>query len=385
MFLERTLNLPNLLKKKSFFLFGPRATGKSSLIKESFATDPSPPLVIDLLQSELYLRLSTSPEQLASMIMAHADHSIVIIDEIQRIPALLNEVHRLIEAYDIHFLLTGSSARKLRHGSANLLAGRARQAEIFPLTYIEIPSFDLAHYLTYGGLPIVHLSDEPIEDLHAYVDTYLKEEIQSEAIVRKLSGFTRFLQFSAITSGQLLNFANIANDAGVPASTVREYYQILEDTFIGFSVPAWTKSVKRKAISTTKFYFFDLGVRNTLAGIKVLEPMSDLYGQAFKHFIALELRAYISYRRKHWALSYWQSKNGQEVDFIMEDEIAIEVKTTTHVQDKHLKGLKALAEENICKRYFLLSRDTIERKVGNIEIVHWEVFLDRLWNGSGLF
>lgn len=382
MFLQRILNLPDQLEKKSFFLFGPRATGKSSLIRESFCALSPAPCIIDLLQSELYFRLSTAPEQLASIIMAYPNHAIVIIDEIQRIPILLNEVHRLIESYDMHFLLTGSSARKLRHGAANLLAGRARQAEIFPLTYTEIPSFDLIHYLTYGGLPIVHLSSEPLEDLHAYVDTYLKEEIQAEAVVRKLSGFTRFLQFSALTSGQMLNFAHIANDAGVPASTVREYYHILEDTFIGFYVPAWKKSVKRKAIRTTKFYFFDIGVKNILAGIKVLEPMSDLYGQAFEHFIALELRAYISYRRKHWTLSYWQSKNGQEVDFILEDEIAIEVKTTAHVQNKHLKGLKALAEENICKHYFLISHDLIPRKVDNMEILHWQVFLDRLWGDA---
>lgn len=376
MFVSRTLNLANLLKKKSFFLFGPRGTGKSSLISTQFNSNIP---IIDLLQQELYLRLSIAPDELESIIMAYDDHSIAIIDEVQRIPALLNVVHRLIEKNQIRFLLTGSSARKLRRNQANLLAGRARQAELFPLTYHEIPQFDLNKYLRFGGLPFVYLSEEPNEDLHAYVGTYLKEEIQAEAAVRNLQAFTRFLQFAALTSGQMLNFANIANDAAVPASTVREYYHILEDTFIGFMLPAWTKSVKRKAISTAKFYYFDLGVKNTLAKIKNLEPNSDLYGQAFEHFIALELRAYISYRRKHAELKYWQAKNEQEVDFIIEDDIAIEVKTTTHVQDKHLKGLKALAEENICKRYLLISHDRIKRKVNQIEIIHWRDFLEMLW------
>jgi uncharacterized protein len=375
-FFKRLLDLPALLEQKSYFLFGPRATGKTSLIRNQF---PEEVPVLDLLENKLYLRLSSAPDELESIILGHGDPSIVIIDEVQRIPDLLNEVHRLIEKTGIHFLLTGSSARKLRRSQANLLAGRARQAELFPLTSIEIPNFDLERYLQYGGLPMVYQSDEPVDDLHAYVNTYLKEEIQAEALVRQLPAFTRFLKFSALTSGEMLSFTNIANDSAVPASTVREYYTILEDTFIGFMLPAWTKTSKRKAINTAKFYYFDLGVKNTLAGIRSIPEQSDLYGKSFEHFIALELRSYISYHRKHLGLSYWQAKNGQEVDFIIGDEIAVEVKSTQKTQDKHLKGLKALAEEGVCKRYILVSQDKLKRRVGNIEIIHWQDFLRELW------
>ncbi|OGV43520.1 MAG: ATPase [Legionellales bacterium RIFCSPHIGHO2_12_FULL_42_9] len=377
MLFKRWLDLPDLLKKKSHFLFGPRSTGKTFLIRSQF---PQGTAILDLLESELYLRLSTNPGDLESIILAFNHPSIAIIDEVQRVPHLLNEVHRLIEKKGIKFLLTGSSARKLRHNQANLLAGRARQAELFPLTYIEIPEFNLDRYLHFGGLPMVYQSDEPNDDLHAYVDTYLKEEIQAEALVRQLPAFTRFLKHSALTSGEMLNFANISNDAAVPASTVREYYNILEDTFIGFMLPAYTKTIKRKPISTAKFYYFDVGVKNTLSGITSIPNQSDLYGKSFEHFIALELRAYLSYKRKHLPLTYWQSKNGQEVDFIIGDDIAIEVKTTNHTQDKHLKSLKALEEEKLCKRYILISHDKLKRRSGNLEIMHWQEFLTELWS-----
>jgi uncharacterized protein len=375
---QRLLNLESLLEKKSFFLFGPRATGKSFLIKHQLGDKA---LVIDLLQSELYLRLSTNPELLESMVTDNP-HRYVVIDEVQKIPILLNEVHRLIENKKIRFLLTGSSARKLRHGHVNLLAGRAWEANLFPLTSQEIPDFDLTRYLHFGGLPPIYASKFPHEELLAYVNTYLKEEIQVEALVRKIPAFSRFLQMSALTSGTMLNFASISNDAGIPATTVREYYQILEDTFIGFMVPAWQKTQKRKAVSTGKFYFFDLGVKNTLAQISQIDPRSDLYGQAFEHFIAMELRAYISYNRLHQTLSYWQTQQGHEVDFIVGDDIAIEVKTTSKVSRKHLKGLKRLAEENICNKYYLISHDKINRQEGEIKIIYWQDFLKDLWSGK---
>lgn len=376
MIFNRMIHLPRLLHKKSHFLFGPRATGKTFLIQKQLGENIP---LFDLLESRLYLRLMRDPGELESMIAAYAPSPYVVIDEVQRIPALLNEVHRLIEKKGLHFLLTGSSARKLRYNQANLLAGRARETWLFPLIYAEIPHFSLERYLQYGGLPMVYQSDEPEEDLYAYVSTYLKEEIQAEALVRRLPAFTRFLKASALTSGGILNFANLSNDAAVPASTIREYYAILEDTFIGFLVPAWTKTTKRKAISTAKFYYFDLGVKNTLADIEHIPPQSDLYGKAFEHFIALELRAYLHYKRKRIPLRYWQARSGQEVDFMLGDHMAIEVKTTQHVQDKHLKGLRALAEEKICKRHILISQDTLQRRVDGIEIIHWEAFLQQLW------
>lgn len=376
MFFERQLNLPKLLRSKSYFLFGPRATGKSSLVRHQF---PGNIPIINLLRSEVYLELSAKPYRLESMIKIHLPCELVVIDEVQRVPELLNEVHRLIEEQGLTFLLTGSSARKLRQKSVNLLAGRAREARLFPLTSVEIPEFDLNRYLKYGGLPVVYLSDEPEEDLYAYIDTYLKEEIQAESLVRNIPGFSRFLQTAALTSGHILNFTQIGSDVGLPASTVREYYYLLEDTFVGFMVPAYTKTRKRKAMSTAKFYFFDIGVRNALLDLGSVPFQTEVYGLAFEHFIAMELRAYLSYRRIRKPLQYWRAKHGQEVDFIIGDELAVEVKSTAQFKDKHGKGLQAFAEEEICKRHILISHDPISRKLGRIETLHWRIFLEKLW------
>lgn len=379
--LDRSLDLCNLLKKKSFFLFGPRATGKSTLIKQQLAKTC---LVIDLLRSDLYLRLSSNPYELESIIDAHEKPDIVVIDEVQKIPMLLNEVHRLIENRKIKFLLTGSSARKLKHHDVNLLAGRAWQAELFPLTRREIKDFDLDRFIKYGGLPAVYLSKYPEEELRAYVSTYLVEEIQAEALVRKLPAFSRFLQTAALANSKIINFSKIANDTGIPVSTIREYYQILTDTFIGFMLPAWKKTVKRKPISTAKFYFFDTGIKNTVAGIKHIDNKSEIYGENFEQLMVMEMRAYISYHRLNANLNYWRAKNGQEVDLVVNDKIAIEVKLSHKVTNKHLTNLKALQEESICSNYFLLSNDKVERKEKNISIMHWENFLDQLWDNKFL-
>lgn len=378
MYIQRLLNLTDLLNKKSFFLFGPRATGKTSLIKHQLQEDY---LRIDLLRSQYFLKLNSHPWELEEMIEAkNPKANLVVIDEVQKIPILLNEVHRLIEEKNIKFLLTGSSARKLKKQDVNLLGGRAWEADLFPLTWKEIPNFSIERYLQWGGLPTVYLSENPREELIAYVDIYLKEEIQAEALVRKIQSFSKFLQISALTSGKILNYNSLSNDVGIPASTVREYYQILQDTLIGFIVPAWNKTVKRKAVSTAKFYFFDVGVVHQLAGFQDLIPNTDIFGQAFEHFIAMELRAYLSYKRKHLSLSYWSSVNGYEVDFIIGDDIAIEIKSSKQITHKHLKGLKMLQEENICKRYFLVSFDKIARVTDGIEIFYWEDFLRELWD-----
>lgn len=375
------MSLPNLLEKKSFFLIGPRATGKSYLIRTQLTNKA---LVINLLHSALYIRLLNNPSELESIIDAQ-DKKIIVIDEIQRVPDLLNEVHRMIEEKNLVFLLTGSSVRKLKGENVNLLAGRAWQANLFPLTSQEIDNFDLERYLLYGGLPAIYSSEYPQEELYSYVETYLREEIQAEALVRKIPSFSRFLKVSALTSGEILNFTNIASDAAVPASTIKEYYHILEDTLIGFMLPAWTKSIKRKAISTAKFYYFDIGVKNTLAEIKTIDLNSNLYGQAFEHFIILEIRAYLSYKRTKKNLYYWRSKHGHEVDVIIENDIAIEIKSTKYISDKHLKNLSYLAEEKIIKKYFILSNDPINRKVGNIEIMNWQDFIKLLWANMILF
>ncbi len=380
MHLKRTLDLPSLLKKKSFFLFGPRATGKSTLIRDSFLDKEI--IMINLLRGEHYMRLTNTPQMLEEIICAQPNKNLIVIDEVQRCPELLNEVHRLIEEKQLTFLLTGSSARTLKKQGINLLAGRAWQAHLFPLTYHEIPSFDLMRYLRYGGLPSVYLSHYPTEELHAYVHTYLREEIQAESVTRKIPAFSRFLEVAALSSGKMLNFTEIASDTGIPVSTIREYYHVLEDTFIGFMVPGWTKSVKRKAISKAKFYLFDVGVRNTLAQIEEIPQKSDLFGQAFEHFIAMEIRAWLDYKRLNKKLAYWCSTHGAEVDFIIGDDIAIEVKTSTQIHDKHLKNLNLLSEENICKKYIIISFDKIERKKNHIDILHWETFLKRLWENT---
>ena len=383
--LKRLLDLPNLLSKKSFFLFGPRATGKSTLIKQQLSNSAK---VIDLLDSRLYLRLLNSPHDLESIINAAGKtvfdpqdrDNIVVIDEIQRVPELLNEVHRLIENKKLTFLLTGSSARKLRRGKANLLAGRVWEARLFPLTWNEIPDFNLDRYLRYGGLPPVYLSKFPYEELDAYVNTYLKEEIMAEGLIRKLPPFSRFLRSAALVNGEMINFSKLANDCQVPPSTVTEYVGLLEDTLVGFLLPSWKESIKRKAISTGKFYFFDPGITHMLAGTQPLDRNSHLYGKSFEQFIAMEIRAYLSYKRKKLQFSYWRSTHGYEVDFLIGLETAVEVKASQKITARDFKGLKALEEEKVFKNYILVSQDPINTRDKNFHALYWENFLDNLWD-----
>ncbi|WP_395947661.1 ATP-binding protein [Caedibacter taeniospiralis] len=265
----------------------------------------------------------------------------------------------------------------------NLLAGRARKAELFRLVSTEIPQFNLGHYLHVGGLPMVYLSDEPYEELAAYVNTYMKDEIQAESLVRNILGFIHFLKIASLTNGKMLNFTSIASDCGLPVSTVREYYYILEDTFLGFMLPAFTATQKRKAISTAKFYLFDLGVANYLAGIKQIPAQTETYGNALEHFIGLEIRAYLSYKRIDKTLSYWRSTSQMEVDFVIGHDVAIEVKTAQRAQDKHLKGLLAFKEEALAKRYILISLDPIAKKYNDgIEALPVDLFLQKLWAGD---
>ena len=376
---QRQLQLKQLIEKKSFFLLGPRATGKSFLIHQELGERA---LILNLLRSDLYLRLSQSPWELEAIIEAALDGKkdpIIVIDEVQKLPNLLDEVHRLIEEKKWRFLLTGSSARKLKHGHANLLAGRAWTAHLFPLSFSEIPNFRLEHYLRYGGLPAIYPSEFPEEELIAYAHTYLYEEIQAEGLVRKLPQFSRFLQVAALHNGLILNFNKVSSDTGVSASTIREYYEILKDTLIGFSLEPWNQSKKRKASSTAKFYFFDCGVTHALAGTQTLDRNSNLYGRSFEQWIALELRSYLNYRRKQEALGFWRSTHQHEVDFTIGNHTAIEVKASKKINTSDFKGLLALQEEEIFKNYFVVSQDPIEAKHGAIHCMHWKNFLTRLW------
>ena len=373
--IERQLQIAPLLAMKSFFLFGPRATGKTTLIRQQLAEIAT---IIDLLDSRYFLRLSGEPHELESLIAA-APADIIVIDEIQRIPELLNEIHRLIETQNITFLLTGSSARKLRRGNANLLAGRVWDARMFPLIYRELPDIDLDRYLRYGGLPAVYLSEYPVEELDAYVNTYLKEEILAEGLIRRLPPFSRFLKTIALANGEMINFTKLANDCQVPPSTITEYVGLLEDTLIGFLLPAWTESKKRKAIKTGKFYFFDPGITHMLAGTETLDRNSNLYGKSFEQFIGMELRAYLSYRRKKLPLTYWRSKNGHEVDFLLGNKTAIEVKASKKISKNDFKGLEYIKEEGVFKNLILVSQDLVSTRTDNILTLPWERFLSDLW------
>ncbi len=378
---KRLLNLPKLLKKKSFFLFGPRSTGKTYLIRQQLQKGS---ILIDLLKSNYFLRLSANPSELEHIIDADPNnHSIVVIDEVQKIPELLNEVHRLIEERPkLKFLLTGSSARKLRRGNADMLAGRAWKTNLFPLTWKEIPNFDLNRYLRYGGLPQVYPSKYPDEELDSYVQTYLNEEIRAEGLIRSLPPFSRFLKTAALSNGTVLNFTKIASDSQVPPSTVREYYSILEDTLLGFPLEPWTASKKRKAIQTSKFYFFDTGVTHTIAGTKTLDRNSNLYGNSFEQLIIMEIRAYLNYFRIKDPLTFWRSTHGREVDILIGDHTAVEIKSKQKISPKEQKGLRALSEECLFRNYYLVSQDQISTKYGNIISLFWEDFLKRLWDGD---
>ena len=373
--IQRQLQLGPLLAKKSFFLFGPRATGKTTLVRQQLAEKA---FIIDLLDSRYFLRLSSAPHELESLIAA-TPANIIVIDEIQRIPELLNEIHRLIETRHLTFLLTGSSARKLRRGRANLLAGRVWNAGMFPLIYQEIPDFDLSRYLRYGGMPAVYLSAYPEEELDAYVNTYLKEEILAEGLIRRLPPFSRFLKTIALANSEMINFTKLANDCQVPPSTVTEYVGLLEDTLVGFLLPAWTESKKRKAIKTGKFYFFDPGITHMLAGTEALDRNSNLYGKSFEQFICMELRAYLSYRRKKLPLTYWRSKSGHEVDFLIGTRTAIEVKASRKIGRNDFKGLNYLKEEGVFHNLILVSQDPVSTLTDSILTVPWQKFLSDLW------
>ena len=375
---KRALNMSRLVSLKSFFLFGPRSTGKTTLLRTQFPDIQ----IINLLSSSVFMTLAENPSKLHDIIHEQSEnHQLVIIDEIQKIPELLDEIHNLIESTPIHFILTGSSARKLKRSGVNLLAGRAWQANLFPLVSSEIHDFDIHRYLQFGGLPQVYTNEYPVEELDAYINTYLKEEIQAEALVRNQISFTRFLKIAGLSNTLQLNYANIASDAGLPASTIRSYFSILEDTFTGFLLESWQESKKRKAVATPKFYFFDTGVANFLAGNNDIKKGSGEYGKVFEQFIAMELRAWLSYRRVKKTLRYWRTRSGTEVDFLIGDDTAIEVKTAERIQDKHLKGLRSLREEDIFSRFILVSFDEINRKTTDgIRILHWSRFLELLWN-----
>ena len=380
--IQRKLDIAKEAEKKSIFLFGPRQTGKTFLLHHLFPEAK----FYNLLLSDTFFELSQKPsllrEELTAMAKKKPFRSPVIIDEIQKLPILLDEVHNLIESLGIRFVLTGSSPRKLRRGGYNLLGGRARERHLFPLSFAEIPEFSLEKVLTVGSLPSIYFSDEPNEDLISYCGTYLQQEIQVEGAVRNIENFSRFLKTAACVNTELLNYESIALDARVPARTIREYFAVLEDTLIGKTVEPYKKTPNRKAVSKGKFYFFDLGVCNCLAGITHVPPQSALFGKAFEHCIFTELRSYGEYRKDRRPLTFWRDIYGNEVDFLVGDEIALEVKATDLVQQKHLRGMRILSSELKLKHKLVVSRDTNPRSIDDILILPVQEFLNRLWDGE---
>ncbi len=379
------LDLDHLLKEKSVFLFGPRQTGKSFYIGRQLGEQPA--LVYSLLDRGLFLRLQADPTLIRQEIAARGlSGCLVVIDEIQKCPELMDEVHLLIEERGIRFLLTGSSARKLKRAGTNLLGGRGRGRTMHPFVYPEVRDygFSLEGAMFSGLLPPHFLSTNPEEDLAAYVDRYLTEEIAAEGLTRNLPSFARFLQTAATVNTRIINYSNVAGDAQVPRQTVQVWFQVLRDTLIGFDLPPYTATVKRKAVETVKFYFFDLGVVRALRRLPRITSESVDFGEFFEHFIFLELKAWTDYRSPRTRLSYWRSTSGFEVDFLLDERVAIEVKATDMVHGKHHKGLRALREEGKIERSILVCREPRPRLTDGIEIMPWEFFLETLWK-DGIF
>lgn len=378
MMLDRILKL-NEIEEDSLFLWGSRQTGKSTLLKRLF---PKARLY-DLLKTDVRMAFQMRPAQLREECQMLDESEIVIIDEVQKIPALLDEVHWLIENRGLKFILSGSSARKLRRSGANLLGGRALRRTLFPLVSAEIPDFDLKRALNNGMLPRHYLVTDPSKRIQSYIGDYLQQEIVEEAVVRQLDAFTRFLQVTAMCNTEIVNYTNIAQDCGVSAKTVKEYFSILEETMLGFFLPAYSRVVKRKLIQSPKFYYFDVAIPNHLLHRVPLQQGTDIYGHALEHFVIQELRAFLSYYfGEDKPLSYWRTlDNKYEVDAIIGNaEIAIEVKSSNRVSSNDTKGLKAFGEEHPDAKLILLSLEERPRLLNGIEVWPVEHFLERLWS-----
>lgn len=362
------------------FLWGARQTGKTTYLRNTFPDA----MYFDLLDTSLSAELSVHPSLLREQVLA-AKPELVVVDEVQHVPLLLEEVHWLLENTATRFVLCGSSARKLRRGSRNLLGGRAVDVFMHPLTSHEIGQVDLFRLLQHGALPIHYLVDEPGPLLKAYVNNYLKAEIINESATRNIPAFSRFLQMAGLCHGQQINFANFARETGVAATTVRNYFQILDDTLLGFMLEPWRGRRKRRLVETAKFYLFDIGVANQLhPEAATIAEGSDRFGRAFEHFVINEVRAYLAYRGLDHPLSFWRTSSGFEVDLVVGAmELAIECKSSRRVRTGDLKGLRALGEEHSPRRKLVVSRvETPRSTEDGIEIVRWEDFCKELWGGG---
>jgi len=375
-----TIDLPS---RKSAFLWGPRKTGKSTYLLEKFPRS----VVYDFLQTDLFLDYSKRPSLLRERLLAKNSMTLkypVILDEVQKIPPILDEVHWLIENKGLRFILCGSSARKLKRGKANLLGGRAWRFEMFPLVSAELENLDLLRALNHGMIPTHYLEDNPEKSLKAYIQDYLKEEVLAEGLTRNVPAFSRFFDAMAYSHGELTNYSNIARDCGVDSKTVREYYQILVDTLMGRFVEPFKRRQDRQIISkAAKFYLFDVGVAGIITKRKISEERGESFGKAFEHFIFMELVAYSSYNELDYEINFWRTKSGLEVDFVLgKGEVAIEVKGSRRVEQRDLRSMMAFIEEYTPKKALLICNEREERVQGQIRIMPWQRFLENLWDGK---
>ena len=370
---NRNIGLSEQFRTGSAFLLGPRQVGKSTLLRDTF----SDTTFINLLKSEEYLNLSNDPSRLRTIAQSG---KIVVIDEIQRLPELLNEIHYLIEERGVRFLMTGSSARKLRRGGVNLLGGRARTFRLHPLNIAELGEhFDLHKALQIGMLPAAWGSDDPNALLLSYVSDYLEQEILLEAAVRNVSAFRRFLSFAALVSGKQINYTKLSSDAQVKPTTLREHVEILIDSLIATRVAPWQKGNKRKVVASEKLYFFDIGVTRTLQERGSYAPNTPEYGEAFEALIYQELRCYSDYRSKE-AITYWRTATNLEVDFILGDRIAIEVKASRSISESDLRGLRAIGNEAVFQaRIVVCFEPQVRISNDGILILPLQEFVTRLW------
>ncbi len=380
--IQRVLNIV-LDQGQSAFLWGPRKTGKSTYLKQAYPES----VVYDFLKTDVTLDLIRNPARLREQLLANrkqAAVSPVILDEVQKVPAILDEVHWLIENAGLNFVLCGSSARKLIKGGANLLGGRAWRYEMFPFVFPEIKQFDLLRALNQGLIPSHYLQRNYQRSLRAYVQDYLKEEVFNEGLVRNIPAFSRFFDAMGYSHGELINYANIARDCGVDAKTVKEYFQILVDTLLGSFVPPYKKRQSRQVISrAAKFYLFDVGIAGHLAKRRISEARGEQFGRALEHLVFMQLNAHRSYLDLYYEISFWRTKSGLEVDFILGDgEIAIEVKGTSRIDNTDLRSLRAFMDEFRPRLGIIVSNEKYARKIGAIFVLPWQDFLNQLWGGE---
>ncbi|WP_419923918.1 ATP-binding protein [Candidatus Poriferisocius sp.] len=379
---QRLLSLP-APGTETFFLWGPRQAGKSTLLKQLYPDG----MWVDLLKADEFRRYVAHPELLREELEASGPDPSrqVVIDEVQKVPALLDEVHWLMENRGLHFALCGSSARKVRRGAANLLGGRAVRYELRGLTAGEIgDDFDLDQALNHGYLPRIYESARPRQLLDSYIADYLRDEVAAEGLVRNLPAFSDFLDAAALSDGDPVNYSNIARECGVSGPTVKAYFGILTDTLLARWLPRWQRRAKRRLSGAPKLYFEDVGVVNRLARRGELERRSDRYGKAFENWVFHELSTFVSYRDLDEQLCYWRLPSGIEVDFVIGDmRLAIEAKATSTVTRKHLKGLRTLAEEHPKVRKMVVCLEPRPRRTEDgIDILPATEFAHRLWQGE---